>query len=130
MIKKRIINTAAFLILLLTEVLIALYVHDDFIRPYFGDVLVVILIYFFVRIFFTEWPRLLPLYVFLFAAAVEGLQYISFVERIGLAGNAFFATVLGTSFSWWDMLCYAAGCVPLAVIEIIKYMRNQKEITP
>ena len=30
-----------FLLLLIIEVLIALYVHDDFIRPYIGDVLVI-----------------------------------------------------------------------------------------
>ena len=44
----------ATVILLLTEVLIALYVHDAFVRPYIGDVLVVIVIYTFIRIFVPE----------------------------------------------------------------------------
>ena len=42
---KRIGYAIATVILLLTEVLIALYVHDAFVRPYIGDVLVVIVIY-------------------------------------------------------------------------------------
>lgn len=37
--------------LFVIEVLIALFVHDNFIRPYVGDVLVVILIYCFVKSF-------------------------------------------------------------------------------
>lgn len=43
---KRIGYAIATVILLLTEVLIALYVHDAFVRPYIGDVLVVIVIYY------------------------------------------------------------------------------------
>ncbi len=40
---------SAFFILLTIEVFIALFVHDNFIRPYIGDVLVVIVIYTFIR---------------------------------------------------------------------------------
>ena len=36
-------------LLFVTEVLIALYLNDGFIRPYFGDFLVVMLIYCFVK---------------------------------------------------------------------------------
>ena len=43
--KKRAFYAAAFLILLAIEVLIALFVHDRFVRPYLGDVIVVIVVY-------------------------------------------------------------------------------------
>ncbi|WP_366069085.1 DUF2809 domain-containing protein [Flavobacterium sp.] len=36
------------------EILIALYVHDKIIRPYFGDVLVIVLIYCFIKSFFKN----------------------------------------------------------------------------
>lgn len=36
---KRIGYAIATVILLLTEVLIALYVHDAFVRPYIGDIM-------------------------------------------------------------------------------------------
>jgi hypothetical protein len=39
------------LLLLVTEIVIALYVHDAIIRPYIGDLLVVILIYCCMRCF-------------------------------------------------------------------------------
>ena len=40
--KKRILYILTTIILLAVEVLIALYGHDDFVRPYIGDILVVI----------------------------------------------------------------------------------------
>ena len=86
---KRIGYAIATVILLLTEVLIALYVHDAFVRPYIGDVLVVIVIYTFIRIFVPERCKLLPLYVFIFAALVEALQMFHIVEALGWQKNRF-----------------------------------------
>lgn len=60
-----------FIGLFIVETLIALFVRDAFIRPYMGDVLVVILIYCFARIFITEPLRGLPLWIFLFACALK-----------------------------------------------------------
>ena len=123
---KRLPYIIAAAVLLITEVLIALFVHDSFVRPYLGDVLVVILIWAVLKIFFTK-TRLLPLWVFLFACLVEFTQYIRLVELIGLSKSAFFRTVMGTSFSWWDILCYAAGCAVCALIEIIIWKRENKK---
>ena len=49
--KKRIYYPIAMVIIFLVEVCIALFVRDRFIRPYVGDMLVVVLIYTFLRIF-------------------------------------------------------------------------------
>ena len=49
--KKRIFYIISFLLIFCIEVLIALYVRDNFMRPYVGDMLVVVLVYSFVRIF-------------------------------------------------------------------------------
>lgn len=123
--KKRIPYAAAFALLLLCEILIALFVRDAFLRPYGGDILVTVLICAFVRIFFPAGIRLLPLYVFLFAAAVEALQYFDFVRLIGLADSAFFSTLLGRSFSWIDILCYGAGCALFALTEYLLDKRRR-----
>ena len=115
--KKRLPYAAAFTAILLCEILIALFVRDAFLRPYGGDILVTVLLCAFVRIFFPSGIRLLPLYVFFFAAAVEFLQYFDFVRLIGLADSAFFSTLLGRSFSWIDILCYGTGCTLFAAAE-------------
>ena len=83
--KKRIGYAVATIVIFLTELLIALFVRDKFIRPYGGDMLVVVLIYTGLRVVVPEKPLLLPLYVFFFAALVEGLQAINLVELLGLA---------------------------------------------
>ena len=51
MMKKRIFYIISFLVIFCIEVLIALYVRDNFVRPYVGDVLVVVLVYSFVILF-------------------------------------------------------------------------------
>ena len=109
--KKRLTYALAFVILLITEILIALFVRDDFIRPYGGDILVTVLICAAVRILFPTGIRFLPLWVFLFAAGVEIGQYFDFVTLLGLGNIAFFRILLGSTFSVADLLCYAAGCV-------------------
>ena len=109
--KKRLGYILAFTILLITEILIALFVWDDFIRPYGGDILVTVLICAAVRIVFPTGVRLLPVWVFLFAAAVEIGQYFDFVTLLGLGSIAFFRILLGSTFSPADLICYAVGCV-------------------
>lgn len=107
------------MILLVIEVLIALYIHDVFIRPYIGDVIVVIVIYTFVRIFIPNGIRLLPLYVFLFAVIVEILQWFHIVDILGLADNRFFSTLIGGVFDVKDIICYGVGSVILGIYEYL-----------
>ena len=116
----RIKYAIAFGLLLFVEVLIALYVHDTFVRPYVGDMLVVILVYCFTRIFIPERCRLLPLYVFLFAAGVEVLQYFRLVHILGLEHNRFLRIVLGSVFDIKDIICYGVGSILLEAFERIK----------
>ena len=113
-----------------TELLIALFVRDDFIRPYGGDVLVTVLICCFLRIFFPCGVRLLPVWVFLFAAAVEVGQFFDFVSLMGLGDTAFFRILLGSTFSWADLVCYAVGCALFRGIEnaVRQYMNKSTKI--
>lgn len=120
----RIAHAVATILLLAVEVCIALFVHDRFLRPYGGDAIVVILVYTFVRIFIPTRFRLLPLYVFLFACCVEVSQAFHLVELLGLGGSAFFRTLLGTSFSWADIPCYAAGCAVLGIYEFFLWKKT------
>lgn len=101
----------SFAVILIIEILIALFVRDSFIRPYGGDILVTILICCFMRMIFMEKIPLLPLWVFLFAVTVEVSQYFDIVSILGLGDIKFFVILIGNSFSFVDILCYAVGCV-------------------
>ncbi len=113
-----------FLLLFLIEVGIALYINDNFIRPYFGDYLVVFLVYCFVMSF-VEWNKFkIAFGVLLFAFTVEFLQYIDFVTVVGLQKNRLARTVIGTSFAIEDLLLYFLGY--LTIISLEKYFSKSK----
>lgn len=118
--KKRIFYLIITIILYIIEVLIALFVHDNFIRPYIGDVLVVIVIYSFVRIFIPEKYRLLPIFIFFFAVVVEILQWFHIVDILGVADNRFLSTLIGGVFDIKDILCYGVGCILLGGYEFLR----------
>lgn len=98
-------------ILFITEVLIALYVTDGFVRPYVGDFLVVILIYCFVKAFISASQLKVAVGVLLFAFLVEILQYLNLLDLLDLRQSALARVILGSSFEWIDMIAYTAGVV-------------------
>ncbi|MDX2212846.1 MAG: DUF2809 domain-containing protein [Oculatellaceae cyanobacterium bins.114] len=106
-----------FLILFALEVAIALFVKDRLIRPLVGDVLVILLIFYFVRSLFPVPTVRLAIGTLLFAWAIEIAQYFKFVERLGLADNRVASVVLGTTFDWVDLVAYAIGAVVVVLIE-------------
>ena len=105
------------IIFFVIEVLIALFVHDDFIRPYVGDVLVVILMYCFFKSFLNLPVFTLALFVLSFAFFIEILQGINIVAKIGLEKSKLANVVLGNSFSWIDFLTYIVGFLIIIVTE-------------
>ncbi len=109
--RLRITYGVLFGVLFLAELFIALFVHDGFVRPYIGDVLVTILLCCLCRTVIPKGVSALPMYVFAFAAFVELLQYINIVRLLGFENNTLVSTVVGTTFSFADLLCYAVGCI-------------------
>lgn len=105
------------ILIFIIEVLIALYLHDDIIRPYIGDVLVVILIYCFIKSFLKLPVLPLAIFVLLFSFSIEFLQYLNIVEKLGLQKSKLARTVIGTSFAWIDLVCYIAGIIIVLITE-------------
>lgn len=114
--KKRIVYIISFIVIFCIEVLIALYVRDSFVRPYLGDVLVVVLVYCFVRIFLPTGISKMPFYVFLFACFVEVMQYFQLADTLGVTNRAA-RIILGSTFDWKDIASYAVGCVLIILFE-------------
>ena len=110
----------AFLILLAIEILIALYVNDKFVRPYLGDVFVMGLMYAFVMSFVKVKPIVAAIGVLMFAFIIEVCQYLNMVEILGLQHSRLARTVLGTSFSWADLVLYVVGFAAILMIERIR----------
>lgn len=107
-------------LLFIVETLIAIYVHDQFIRPYLGDVLVVILIYCFVRSFLKIPVVLAAFGVLLFSYFIELLQYFNFVTLVGLENHKIARIVLGSSFEWLDIVAYTFGFFLVLLLENLR----------
>ena len=105
------------LIIFLIEVFIALYIKDQIIRPFVGDILVVILIYYFIKAFIKTKAIYIAIFTLIFSFLVEILQYFKFVELIGLGNNKAARIIIGTSFSWIDLVCYFVGFIVLFFID-------------
>ena len=110
----------------LAEIFIAIFVNDDFIRPYIGDVLVVILIYCFIKPFLKLKVLTVALFVLTFSFAIEFLQLLNIVEKLGLQNSKIARTVIGTSFSWIDLLTYIAGAAIILFAEKYWLKKNKK----
>jgi hypothetical protein len=110
---------AAAFILFFAEVLIALYAHDQIIRPYIGDMLVVILIYCFVKAFVNTPVTSTAVAVLIFACTVEVMQYFKIVTLLGLQRSAIARVVIGTSFEWIDLIAYTVGIAIVLLSENI-----------
>lgn len=107
-------------LLLAIEVFIALFIKDRFIRPFIGDVLVVILIYCLVRAFVKTGVNKTAIGVLLFAFTIEVLQYFHLVDRLGLSNNQIAAIAIGNTFDWKDLLAYTIG------MAIVLWLENRK----
>ena len=108
------------LILLLIEVLIAAYVHDTFIRPYAGDFLVVIFLYCLARGFVKITMMQAVVGVLLFSFILETLQYFHFVALLHLQYSTLARVILGTSFSWMDLLVYSLSAMFIVIVERLR----------
>lgn len=102
------------LFIFLVEVLIATQLKDIFfVRAYLGDVIVVMLLYTFVKSFVKVNDQKLILGILVFSCLVELAQYFNIAEKLGFREGSLMYIVIGNSFSWIDILCYAVGCLLL-----------------
>ena len=103
--KKYILPT---LLLLGIEIIIAVWVTQVFIRGFLGDVLVVLLLFSFLKMFLKYSSETIALSVLLFAFSIEGLQLLNPVERLQINSEAI-KIIIGSTFDVWDLAAYALG---------------------
>ncbi|MCS4304532.1 MULTISPECIES: ribosomal maturation YjgA family protein [unclassified Chryseobacterium] len=116
----------ASVFIFLIEVLIATKLKDIFfVRAYLGDVIVVMLLYTLVKSFFRVNNEKLIWGILIFSCFVEFAQYFNIAEKLGFREGSLMYIVIGNSFSWIDILCYAAGCL---LLYLFVKMTNNKSL--
>ena len=114
-IRLRYLGIAA--LIFVAEAAIAIYCKKGFIRHWFGDFLVVVLLYCTTQ---ALWPGAVlkrVLFVGIVALSIELLQTTEFLTTIGLQEYRWARLVFGTTFSWSDLLAYFPGLLSVVLVE-------------
>ena len=102
------------------EIAIARFVHDGFVRPYLGDSLAVVAVYFALRAVTRLRVVAAVAIAFVFACAIEVGQFFHLVDLLGLGTNRVARIVLGSTFVPTDFLAYAGGALCVLAIERVR----------
>ena len=117
--KKRTTYILITIIIFIMELIIALFLHRiKFIRGYTGDILAVMLIYFFFKSLYDFKPKLLAPGVLLISFFIEMLQYLKITEYFEIT-NKILKTLLGSVFDPGDLVSYTVGAVLSCIIDIM-----------
>jgi len=104
------------ILLLIIEILIAVYLNDSLIRPYGGDFLVVILLYCLMRSFLNISVLRTALVVLLISYVVEITQYFKLADLLGVRSRVL-RILMGSYFTWNDILSYTLGIIFVILLE-------------
>ena len=120
---KRAIYLLIFLFLLGVEIAIATYLKTGFIRAYLGDLLVVILLYCLLMSILKPSVKTGLILTLAIAFAIELLQLIDLTRFFPQEYKQLATLVLGSHFSWLDLLMYVLGIVVAGITELVLHKR-------
>lgn len=106
----------SFIILFFIEVTIAYFHFNAFIRGFFGDMLVVLLLYSFLKIFIKNNVVKTAVSVLAFAFFVELMQFFKLAETLNIHSKILL-TIMGSVFDVWDLLAYFIGFLIILLVE-------------
>ena len=114
------------LVVFSAEILVAtIFSQVRFVRSFLSDFLVVILPYHLVKAFRAVAPLSLAIAVFLFSCVVEISQYFHLADALGFRSGSLASILLGTSFSWIDILMYFLGCLTSFGVDFFCFRKDE-----
>lgn len=122
---KRYISTKHILItsiLFITEIAIAYFHFNFFVRGFLGDVLVILLLYSFLKIFVKNNIFRTAVSVLAFAYFVELLHLLKLAEKLHIQSEILL-TIVGSTFDFWDLVAYTLGFILILLIEKIFHQK-------
>lgn len=97
--------------LLAFEIWIAMFVHDNIVRPYAGDFLATIFLYWLGKAFVAHANLQVISAVLLLSYLIKTLQYFNLLTYLGLQHSRLARVLLGSHFDWSDLLAYTLGAL-------------------
>ncbi len=105
------------ILLFVIEAWIAIIFKSGFIRHTFGDYLVVILLYCFIKTVIKAKPILIAIAVLIIAFGIEFLQLYNLLETLNLQNNTIAKLILGSTFHVSDLIAYTLGILTVLFVE-------------
>jgi len=94
-----------------------LFANNQFIRGFVGDIIIILLLYFFIKNFYDFYPAKLTIFILLLAFTTEFLQYLNLISISGLKGNIFAELIIGSVFDPLDLIAYTIGAIMVYVFD-------------
>lgn len=101
----------SFLCFAACGLIVAVFGRNPFIRGFVGDILVILLLYFFVKGFYDFRPGKLTIFILVLAFTTEFLQYLKLISIWGLEQNVMAQLTIGAVFDPLDLVAYALGAI-------------------
>lgn len=120
---KRGIYFLLFLLLLGIEIAIAKFLKTGFIRAYLGDFLVVILLYCLLMSTLKPSVKTGLVLTLAIAFAIELLQLVDLTRFFPQEYKKLATLILGSQFSWLDLLMYVLGIICAGITELVLHKR-------
>ncbi|HMV44308.1 MAG TPA: DUF2809 domain-containing protein [Leptospiraceae bacterium] len=103
--------TLSIISFLICVLIVLLFSNHGFIRGFLGDLIIVIFLFFSIKLIYPFSNFALSLSVVIFAYCIEFTQYIKIIPLLGLKENIFTKIVFGSVFDPFDLLAYTVGGV-------------------
>ncbi len=94
------------------------FLKDGFIRYTFGDFLATILVYCAIKSIFNLKPKHIAFVTLSIAFTLELFQYVNLSEILNLHQYKLLRIVMGSHFSWEDILAYTLGTLCVYFIDL------------
>jgi hypothetical protein len=110
--KRRLIyGSLSILCFIACFLIVSLFNDNHFIRGFVGDIIVILLVYFLIKIFYNFPALKLTIFILGVAFSTELLQYFRLTTFLGLEHNTIAKLILGSVFDPYDLLAYTLGAV-------------------
>lgn len=83
--------------------------HKPVVRGFLGDIVVIVLIYYFINGIHEFNSFKLMLFTLLLSFTIEFMQFLHIAEVLGVENNLFFRLVFGSVFDVMDLVAYTIG---------------------
>jgi hypothetical protein len=114
----RTIYSLSVVLIFIIEIAIAIgLIGGIFVRESIGDLLVIMLIYAFLRAAFSRDPRYTAGVAIAIGFVAEAVQYIHLAALLGLQQDSVLYIIIGDTFSASDLLMYAIGGLLAYIID-------------